>query len=646
MASYTLSPVGGAGAQFFDNNGNPLSGGKLYTYAAGTTTPLTTWTTPAGTVANTNPIILDSAGRPPQEIWLSVLYTYKFQLKTSADVLIATYDNIPGLPQPAVTNNASTIYYEQGNTVTAGSFVIGRTYMIATLGTTDFTAIGATANSVGQIFVATGVGSGTGTAYNSQTVQAKLQQTISVTDFGATGDGTTNDTAAIQAAIIAAKNDGVPGVSVGVSLYFPAGIYAITGLIIYPFQHLIFDPGAVLKMTASGIAIRTSSVQAQVAPTGNITRVLIDNPRIDMNNQTGFGLLLECCTNAVVNNAQITNVAAATFQYSDGYDPVGTTWASIGIVLKGITDTYGCYYNSVNNCRINSFGSTATSNAGIWLGTSRTGENQRANFNQINQAVCLSLATGIDVALGGDNFILQPEMSLCDVGIRVGNIADFSSQSNRTWIQQPYLESCTTAGIQLRSNAQDTVIQGFGGLSGTSTIVDDSGETTSIFASNTDSAVTNGYTRFYYGSVRFPGIQIPDADVNALDDYQEGSFTPRITCLGTAPTSVTYVTQFGKYTKIGNVVMAQLNLEWSAMAGSPAGQMAIDNLPFAPFGAGAITAIFPASSVGGTGGAFVTGLMASTGEIRMYKFDGTNNVTWDFDPAAQIRCSITYFTDS
>ena len=61
----SLSPIGGAGAQFFDNNGNPLSGGKLYTYAAGTTTPQATYASAAGSTLNTNPIILDAAGRVP-----------------------------------------------------------------------------------------------------------------------------------------------------------------------------------------------------------------------------------------------------------------------------------------------------------------------------------------------------------------------------------------------------------------------------------------------------------------------------------------------------------------------------------------------------------------------------------------------------
>lgn len=93
-----LSPVGGVAAQFFDNNGVPLSGGKLYTYAAGTTTPLATYTTNAGNVARTNPIVLDSAGRVPNggEIWVTSAQ-YKFVLNTSTDVLVATYDNISGI---------------------------------------------------------------------------------------------------------------------------------------------------------------------------------------------------------------------------------------------------------------------------------------------------------------------------------------------------------------------------------------------------------------------------------------------------------------------------------------------------------------------------------------------------------------------
>jgi hypothetical protein len=92
-----LSPVGGAAAQFFTNSGVILSGGKLYTYAAGTTTPKTSYTSSSGSTAHTNPIILDSAGRVPGgEIWISAP-PYKFVLNTSTDVLIGTYDNVSGI---------------------------------------------------------------------------------------------------------------------------------------------------------------------------------------------------------------------------------------------------------------------------------------------------------------------------------------------------------------------------------------------------------------------------------------------------------------------------------------------------------------------------------------------------------------------
>jgi len=104
MTSYNLSSFAGAGAQFFDDNGNPLTGGKVYTYAAGTTTPLATYTTTTGAVANANPIILDAAGRTPNEIWLAVGTLYKFIVKTSADVLVGTYDGLPAINDPYSIN--------------------------------------------------------------------------------------------------------------------------------------------------------------------------------------------------------------------------------------------------------------------------------------------------------------------------------------------------------------------------------------------------------------------------------------------------------------------------------------------------------------------------------------------------------------
>jgi hypothetical protein len=111
-----LSPVGGVAAQFFDNSGQVLTGGKLYTYLAGTTTPAVTYTTNVGNVANSNPIILDAAGRVPSsgEIWLTAGTNYKFSLKTSTDVQLWSVDGLSGL---ASSGQAGNVTATQGQTV-------------------------------------------------------------------------------------------------------------------------------------------------------------------------------------------------------------------------------------------------------------------------------------------------------------------------------------------------------------------------------------------------------------------------------------------------------------------------------------------------------------------------------------------------
>ncbi len=94
--SVNLSPIGN-GISFLGTTGLPLAGGKLYTYQAGSSTPLATYTTIDGTIANSNPIILGSDGKLPEELWLTYGYNYKLVLKDANEVLIYTYDNIYGI---------------------------------------------------------------------------------------------------------------------------------------------------------------------------------------------------------------------------------------------------------------------------------------------------------------------------------------------------------------------------------------------------------------------------------------------------------------------------------------------------------------------------------------------------------------------
>ena len=269
-----LSPVGGVAAQFFTNTGAVLTGGKLYTYLAGTTTPAATYTSAAGATFNTNPIVLDAAGRVPGsgEIWLGESVQYKFVLKDSNDVLIGTWDNVTGINSNFVNYNAleeiqvatagQTVFnltnsYQPG-TNTLSVFVDGvnqydgssYSYVETSSTRVTFTAglhVGALVKFTTAVTLSAGVVSSNlvtylpaGTGAVATTVQAKLRQYISVKDFGAVGDGSTNDTAAIQAAVTAVAAKASQG-----AVYLPAGVYKISSAIQIPYGVSMFGDGGV-----------------------------------------------------------------------------------------------------------------------------------------------------------------------------------------------------------------------------------------------------------------------------------------------------------------------------------------------------------------------------------------------------------------
>lgn len=76
----------------WDNNGNPLAGGQLFTYAAGTTTPIPSYTDSTGGTPNSNPVILNSRGEA--NVWLTPNVAYKLQLADSAGNVIWTVDQV------------------------------------------------------------------------------------------------------------------------------------------------------------------------------------------------------------------------------------------------------------------------------------------------------------------------------------------------------------------------------------------------------------------------------------------------------------------------------------------------------------------------------------------------------------------------
>lgn len=99
-----LSPFGPK-PQFFDSNGNPLNGGFLYFYVAGSSTPQNTYTTYLGNVANDNPITLNARGECNNQIWFTEDTTYKAVLKTAAGVEIWSSDNLSGINDTSVAQD-------------------------------------------------------------------------------------------------------------------------------------------------------------------------------------------------------------------------------------------------------------------------------------------------------------------------------------------------------------------------------------------------------------------------------------------------------------------------------------------------------------------------------------------------------------
>lgn len=121
MTTAYIAPSFGAGWQALDNLGNPLSGGLLYTYSAGTTTPYSTWTDSTLGTPNANPIILNSAGRPPNEIWFDSS-SYKFVLMDSAFNTLGTWDGLVGTAGPAGSTPVISGTSLTSQTIGTGSF--------------------------------------------------------------------------------------------------------------------------------------------------------------------------------------------------------------------------------------------------------------------------------------------------------------------------------------------------------------------------------------------------------------------------------------------------------------------------------------------------------------------------------------------
>jgi len=289
-----------------DAAGVTLSGAKLYFYTTGTTTPAATYSNTGLSVANANPVVADAGGRF-SDIFLNPSVIYKAVLKTSADVIVWTADPI---------NSAALATADLAGLVKAASLSSNGADLQAIMdklaGTVTAASISNTISDQQAItdkldFLQTGTGAVT------RSLGAKLRDVVSIKDFGALGDGTTNDTTAFVTALTAV------GAAGGGALYVPAGRYKL----VCPANNYI-SLISVEGITVAGAGDGATELEIYTTSTyGEVLRVSSDNfSWRDMtirakNDHTLVCAGIECDGNENVSfqNLSLVKDAASTADY-------------------------------------------------------------------------------------------------------------------------------------------------------------------------------------------------------------------------------------------------------------------------------------------------------------------------------------------
>jgi hypothetical protein len=107
---------------------------------------------------------------------------------------------------------------------------------------------------------------------------------------------------------------------------------------------------------------------------------------------------------------------------------------------------------------------------------------------------------------------------------------------------------------------------------------------TITFPDATGTVVISGTTPSLNG-ITFPATQVASADVNTLDDYEEGTWTPTLKTSSTNFSSITYSGQLGDYVKIGSYIYCQFFVQIASVSGG-SGDIQLTGLPFASSGSG------------------------------------------------------------
>lgn len=546
------------------------------------------------------------------------------------------YQNITGTGNTAIGYQALNA---NGRSVTAGSFVVGVSYTIQSIGTTDFTLIGAASNTVGVVFTATGVGTGTGTAAsntNNNTAfgyQAGLANTSGSSNifFGVgAGSGVTTGNFNI---IIGSNGSGLATMtgSKNVIMGHKAGVNVTSGfanLFIGPseggvdygcgqsmttgYQNVALGAGAMaaVQTAYANIAIGNTAMLGSASTTG------IEN--VAIGNGSGYSL-----TTGSRNTFVGSGGAGGAGNYSGYYITTGSANTIIGsyngnqggldirtasgyIVLSDGNGNPRAYWNAANA----TFGGTLT------VTTSLTANDGTAYYTAGTNGGILQLGTGLANPARIRSFSPSPRGSATELGLAFDIVTSAGTQFEAARIdslgnvglgQTPSVygdtpklliyggASSTSPTIEVSQNGTGVAyhwqmrngngIVGWMGSDNTSFVFGTGTSTERMRITSSGNLLVGTTTNNASGGViqvsngiTFPAAQSASTDANTLDDYEEGTWTPAIEGSTTAGVG-TYTSRNGYYTKIGRQVTCSFWIDWSAHTGT--GNLRISGFPFA-----------------------------------------------------------------
>ena len=449
----------------------------------------------------------------------------------------------------------------------------------------------------------------TGTGAVMRTTHDKLKDFVTVKDFGAVGNGTENDSPAIQAAF-----DSGAG-----TIYIPSGKYLLnTALIIPNSLVVIWDSRAYFKAGSNNMVMLRATTSAYASQ--------LISPNLDGNGKTGItGMdLIRFSTKAVIYQPRIINMDTGIYLRELCWDLVIDN-PSIYKVTNPIIVTNGSNAVDIRHPAIDTFGSIGISVS--------NGANYQTTSVQVTGGYIQHGGIGINDA---------------SWGLRINNV---------------YFETCTVADIYLSASRFPLVngtqhfskgmvaIKGRHVLGGriSNTLMASGGRTIGLYdfdATNSQSyedhqsgdsvnspiGIVTGLSKLAYltesatgeflvqKGLNFQAVQVSSVNPNTLDDYREGTFQPIFSNLSVV-NGTGGVTYAGSYTKVGNLVCFKVRISTTGSATTSAtnGLTTFSGIPYS--GEGVANAAFSGIADNSISG---TGLIDKSGKVYLPTWTAKN----------------------